>query len=44
MRLNQVTLACLDYEASCSFHESPGLIRIITAAFRPGGLMDELAD
>ena len=29
MRLNQVTLPCLDYEASCSFYEKLGLIRIV---------------
>jgi hydroxymethylpyrimidine/phosphomethylpyrimidine kinase len=31
MRLNQVTLGCLDYEASAAFYEALGLLRIVDA-------------
>lgn len=43
MRLNQVTVGCTDYEASSTFYETLGLVRIVDAPPRyarfetPGG-------
>jgi predicted enzyme related to lactoylglutathione lyase len=31
MRLNQITLGCTDFDASCAFYEAIGLIRIVDA-------------
>ncbi len=34
MRLNQVTVPCIDYEASCAFYKALGLIQIVDSAPR----------
>lgn len=34
MQLNQVTLGCIDYDASCAFYTALGLTRIVDAAPR----------